>query len=323
MKRSALVVLGLALLATGCGRGNEDGRILASGHVEATEVRLSTKVGGTLEHLAVDEGTTVEAGQEIARIDTVDEVLTLESAKAELALAKAELSLRLAGTRREDILEAQAQLVKAEADLAGAARDLERMEGLLASGSGTTKARDDARTRRDVTAAAVQVSRERLRRLEAGFRAEEKAAARARVQAAEARIAQVEQQIEDAVILSPVGGVVTQRLSEEGELMAPGGGIVVVTDLANAWLNAFIPAPDLGRIRLGQEAEVTTDDGQTRKGRLSFIATRAEFTPKNVQTRDERIRLVFRIKVALDNADGLFKPGMPAEARLEPTVPAR
>jgi HlyD family secretion protein len=323
MKRSALVVLGLALLATGCGRGNEDGRILASGHVEATEVRLSTKVGGTLEHLAVDEGTTVEAGQEIARIDTVDEVLTLESAKAELALAKAELSLRLAGTRREDILEAQALLVKAEADLAGAARDLERMEGLLASGSGTTKARDDARTRRDVTAAAVQVSRERLRRLEAGFRAEEKAAARARVQAAEARIAQVEQQIEDAVILSPVGGVVTQRLSEEGELMAPGGGIVVVTDLANAWLNAFIPAPDLGRIRLGQEAEVTTDDGQTRKGRLSFIATRAEFTPKNVQTRDERIRLVFRIKVALDNADGLFKPGMPAEARLEPTVPAR
>jgi HlyD family secretion protein len=323
MKRSAVVVLGLALLATGCGRGNEDGRILASGHVEATEVRLSTKVGGTLEHLAVDEGTSVEAGQEIARIDTVDEVLALESAKADLALAKAELSLRLAGAREEDILEAKAQLVKAEADLSGAARDLERMEGLLASGSGTTKARDDARTRRDVTAAAVQVSRERLRRLEAGFRAEEKAAARARVQAAEARIAQVEQQIEDAVILSPVGGVVTQRLSEEGELMAPGGGIVVVTDLANAWLNAFIPAPDLGRIRLGQEAEVTTDDGQTRKGRLSFIATRAEFTPKNVQTRDERIRLVFRIKVALDNADGLFKPGMPAEARLEPTVPAR
>jgi HlyD family secretion protein len=323
MKRSAVVVLGLALLATGCGRGNEDGRILASGHVEATEVRLSTKVGGTLEHLAVDEGTSVEAGQEIARIDTVDEVLALESAKADLALAKAELSLRLAGAREEDILEAKAQLVKAEADLSGAARDLERMEGLLASGSGTTKSRDDAHTRRDVAAAAVQVSHERLRRLEAGFRAEEIAASRARVQAAEARIAQVEQQIADAVILSPVGGVVTQRLSEQGELLAPGGGIVVVTDLANAWLNAFIPAPELGRIRLGQDAEVMTDDGQTRKGRLSFIATRAEFTPKNVQTRDERIRLVFRIKVALDNADGLFKPGMPAEARLEPAGSAR
>jgi HlyD family secretion protein len=143
------------------------------------------------------------------------------------------------------------------------------------------------------------------------------------VRAAEARIAQVEQQIEDAVIVSPVDGVVTQRLSEQGELMSPGTGIVVVTDLAHAWLNAFIPAPDLGRIRLGQEAEVMTDDGQTRKGRLSFIATRAEFTPKNVQTRDERIRLVFRIKVSLDNGDGLFKPGMPAEARLKPAEPAR
>jgi HlyD family secretion protein len=323
MKRSAVVVLVLTLLATACSRGSEDGRILASGHVEATEVLLSTKVGGTLEQLAVDEGTGVEAGQEIARIDTVDEVLALESAKADRALAQAELSLRLAGARKEDILEAKAQLARAEADLAGAARDLERMEGLLSAGSGTTKSRDDARTRRDVAAAAVQVSRERLRRLEAGFRAEEIAAAQARVQAADARIAQVEQQIEDAVILSPVKGVVTQRISEQGELLAPGAGIVVVSDLASAWLNAYIPEPDLGRIRLGQEAEVVTDDGQTRTGRISFIASRAEFTPKNVQTRDERVKLVFRIKVALDNEDGLFKPGMPAEARLQPAGPAQ
>ena len=74
--------------------------------------------------------------------------------------------------------------------------------------------------------------------------------------------------------------------------------------------------PDLARLRLGQEAEVTTDDGQARKGRVSFVASRAEFTPKNVQTRDERVKLVYRIKVALENADGLFKPGMPATARL-------
>ena len=322
MKRSAALVLATAVLAA-CGGDSDDGRIFASGHVEATEVLISTRVAGTLEHLGVDEGTSVEVDQEIARVDTVDERLALESAQADLALAQAELNLRLAGAREEDILEAKAGLVKAEADLAGAARDLERMDGLLAAGSGTTKSRDDARTRHDVAAAAVQASRERLRRLEAGSRPEEIAAARARVQAAEARIAQVAQQIEDAVILSPVTGVVTRRLSEQGELLAPGTGIVVVTDLAGAWLNAFIPAPDLGRIRLGQEAAVLTDDGQTRTGRVSFIATQAEFTPKNVQTRDERIRLVFRIKVALDNADGLFKPGMPAEARLVPTETAR
>jgi HlyD family secretion protein len=322
MKRSA-GILGTALLVASCGGGSEDGKIRASGHVEATEVVVSTKVGGTLEHLGVDEGSLVEAGQEIARIDTVDILLALESAKAERALAQAELSLRLAGTRKEDILEAKAQLARAEADLAGAERDLERMEGLLSAGSGTTKARDDARTRRDVAAASVDAARERLRRMEAGFRDEEKDAARARHQAAEAGIARLEQQLEDAVIRSPLAGVVTQKLAEQGELMAPGAGLVVVTDLASAWLNAYLPEPDLGRIRLGQDAEVVTDDGQTRAGRISFVASRAEFTPKNAQTRDERVKLVFRIKIALDNEDGLFKPGMPAEARLEPVGPAR
>ena len=323
MKRLTMIVLATALFATACGQGDDDGAIVASGHVEATEVLISARVSGTLERLTVDEGTFVEAGQEMARIDTVDELLALESAKADRALAQAELSLRLAGAREEDVLEAKAQVVRAEADLAGAEKDLERMEGLLSVGSGTTKARDDARTRRDVTAASAEAARERLRRLEAGFRAEEKAAARARVQAADARIAQLEQQVEDAAVKSPVDGVVTEKLSEQGELMARGTGIVVVTDLANAWLNAYIPAPDLGRIRLGQEAEVITDDGQTRLGRVSFIASRAEFTPKNVQTRDERVKLVFRIKIALDNQDGLFKPGMPAEARLQRVGPSQ
>jgi HlyD family secretion protein len=90
----------------------------------------------------------------------------------------------------------------------------------------------------------------------------------------------------------------------------------VVTDLADAWLTVYVTEPDLGRLRLGQHAEVRTDDGQTRGGTLSFIASQAEFTPKNVQTRDERVKLVYKVKVGLDNADGLFKPGMPAEARL-------
>jgi HlyD family secretion protein len=318
MKRWTGAVLGAALLAAGCGGGSENGRILASGHVEATEVLISTKVGGTLEHLAVDEGSPVAAGQEIARLDTVDTTLALESSRAERALAQAELRLRLAGAREEEIGEARAQLARAEADLAGAERDLERMQGLLSSGSGTTKARDDARTRRDVAAASVKAAHEHLRRLEAGFRDEEIDAARARYQAAEAGVARLEQQIADAVIRSPVDGVVTQKLAEQGELMSPGAGLVVVTDLASAWLNAYIPEPDLGRIRLGQDAEVVTDDGQTRTGRVSFIASRAEFTPKNVQTRDERVKLVFRIKIALDNEDGLFKPGMPAEAFLQP-----
>jgi HlyD family secretion protein len=192
------------------------------------------------------------------------------------------------------------------------------MEGLLASGSGTAKARDDARARRDAAAASVQAARERLRRLKAGSRVEEIDAARARVAGADARIAQLEQQLRDAVIASPVDGVVTEKLAEKGELAAPGTAVAVVSDLARPWLTVYVPEPDLGRLRVGQEAEVRTDDGQVRKGRIAAVASKAEFTPKNVQTRDERVKLVYKLKIGLPNEDGLFKAGMPAEARIVP-----
>jgi HlyD family secretion protein len=327
MRRTAIAVASAAavalVLAAACRRGSGPGLIVASGHVEATEVIVSTKVPGIIESLSVDEGSVVTAGQELARIDTTDTRIALDAARAERAQADAELRLRLAGSRVEDVREARAQVVRAQADLEGAQKDLGRMEGLLASGSGTTKARDDARTRRDVAQAALDAARERLLRLEAGYRPEEKDAARARLQAADAGIEQLEQQLKDAVIVSPLAGVVTEKLSDRGELAARGTGIVVVTDLPNAWLNAYVSEPDLARLRLGQEAEVVTDDGQSRMGRVSFVASRAEFTPKNVQTRDERVKLVYRIKVALENADGLFKPGMPATARLTPVAAGR
>ena len=320
MKARAFAVL-VSLLsasaaASGCRKAADPNEIVAAGHVEATEVRISTKVAGTLLRLNVDEGAAVASGQELARVDTTDTELELETARADRAQAEAELQLRRAGSREEDVREAEAQVTRAQADLAGAARDLERMERLLASGSGTTQARDDARTRHDVARASLDAARERLKRLKAGYRREEIDAAAARVQGADARIGQLEQQLKDAVIASPSTGVVTEKLAEQGELLARGTGLVVVTDLANAWLNVYVSETDLGRIRLDQEASVVTDDGQTRRGRVSFVASQAEFTPKNVQTRDERVKLVYKVKVALENRDGLFKPGMPAEARL-------
>jgi HlyD family secretion protein len=294
--------------------------IVVSGHVEATEVRVATKVGGTLEAIAFDEGARVTKGQELARIDTVDLRLALDAARAEEQQARAELRLLLAGSREEDIKEAEAQVERAQADLDGAERELERMEGLLASGSGTTKSRDDAVTRRDTARAALAAARERHRKLLAGSRPEEIDSARARVAAAEARIAQLEQQVHDATLVSPVDGVVTEKLVEAGELLSAGGGVAVVTDLAGAWLNVYVGEPNLGRIRIGQSVEVRTDDGQVRKGEISFVSSEAEFTPKNVQTQDERVKLVFRVKIRLFNEDHLFKPGMPAEARIEPVI---
>jgi len=110
--------------------------------------------------------------------------------------------------------------------------------------------------------------------------------------------------------------VLSERLAEPGELVAPGTGLAVLIELDRPWLTVYVAEPELGRIRLGQPVEVVTDGGESRQGRLSYISSKAEFTPKNVQTRDERVKLVYRVEVELDNEDGLFKPGMPAEARL-------
>jgi HlyD family secretion protein len=305
----------VAAAAAGCGERGDPSRIVASRHIEATDVRISAKVGGKILRLAVREGDKVAMGQGLAEIDTVDIRLALEEAIAGKARAEAELALRLAGAREEEIAEAEAEVARAAAELAGAQKDLDRMQGLLDRGSGTEKARDDAFTRRQVAAKALDATHERLRRLRAGSRKEEIDAARARLAAADARIGQLRQQIEDARVVSPLSGIVTEKVAEEGELVGAGQVLLVVTDLSNPWLTVYIGEPDLGRIRIGQEAGVVTDAGQERTGKITFVSTTAEFTPKNVQTRDERVKLVFKVKVGLENSDGLFKPGMPAEAR--------
>ena len=168
-----------------------------------------------------------------------------------------------------------------------------------------------------MTAARLDAMREALTRLRAGSRVEEKDGARARLAAAEARIAQLDQQMKDAVIMSPISGLVTEKIAERGELLQSGAPLNEITNLGDAWLNVYVPEADLGRIRIGQDAEVTTDGGQKRAGKVSFVAQQAEFTPKNAQTKDERVKLVYKVKIALDNADGVFKPGMPAEAGLK------
>ncbi len=310
------IALGLLLAASNCGVRRDPSLIVASGHVEVTDVRLASKVPGILEWFPIQEGDHLARGQEIARIDTIDTRLVLRQARADCDQAAADLRLRIAGARPEDIAELEAEIASVRADLEGAQTDLDRAQALLDKGSGTTKARDDARTRRDVLAARRAGMQEALHRMKAGSRAEEIDAARARLASAQARLAMYEQQIRDASIRSPLAGIVTEKMVEQGELLAAGRELCVVTDIDDAWLTVYIAESDLARIRIGQEAEVWTDDGQTRKGKVTYVASEAEFTPKNVQTRDERVKLVFKVKIGLSNADGLFKPGMPAEARL-------
>lgn len=304
-----------ALVATGCSKPTDDGMILASGHIEATDVRLAAKVGGRLLEAPLEEGERVAAGELVARFETVDAEHKLAQARANVEAADAQLRLLLAGSRAEDLRRAEDQLAQARAELDAARRDFERLSGLAERGSATEKSRDDAATRQEVAERAVAAARAQLDKLVAGPRRQEIEAARAGRASAEAMVAAVEQQIADATVYAPVGGVITRRVAEPGEVLPPGSAVAVLTDIDRPWLTVWIDEPNLSRVNLGQTATVTVDGSDQRfDGTVSFISPVAEFTPKNVQTPDERAKLVFRVKIALDNPDGVFKPGMPADA---------
>src|SRR5512140_1507204 len=244
-----LLIAGLVVAGfVACARGPKNAPIVASGHVEATEVRVASEVGGKLDQVLVREGDRVAAGRLIAVIDTTELHLGVLAARAERNMAAAQLDLLQNGARPEDVAAARARLESAQADLAGAQRDLDRMEELLKTGAASAKARDDAKTKRDMAAAAVKAAREQLKSLEAGSRVEDIAAARARLQSADARLARIEHDLENATIESPTAGFVSEKLVEPGEIVAPGTPVAVITNLGDAWLTAYIAETDLGRI---------------------------------------------------------------------------
>ena len=326
----AAITLAGASAGSACHRNGTEGPPRASGYVEATEVRVAPEVGGRVVEVAVAEGDRVEAGALIARLDTSDTEIARRRVQAERDQATAQLRLLQAGARAEDIRQARAQadsaqadVQAAEAELQSAEADLQRFEALLASNSGSRKQRDDAATRRKVAASRVNAARERTRaageglaRLRAGARPEEIVGASARVAAVDAQIAALDKAIADAVLKAPVSGVVTAKLVDAGEMIAPRTPIVVVTDLDAAWANVYVDEPVVPRLRLGQKATLVTDAGQRLDGTITFISPKAEFTPRNVQTAAERSKLVYRIKVSVDNHAGVLKSGMPIEAEL-------
>jgi len=301
-----------------------------SGQVEATEVQVAPEVGGRILDLPVVEGNRAAKGEVMARLDTRDVDLALQRARADRAAADAQLRLLEAGSRPEDIRQAEAQAVAAasevtaaQSDLDSAEKDFQRFDQLLKNGSGSGKQRDDAATRRDVAKdrvasarARADAAREGAARLRAGARREEVDAARARIAAVDAQIASLEKNKTDATVLAPIDGIVTERLLDPGEMAAARAPIVVLTDLDHAWAEVFVDEPHVPRLKLGQPATVFTDAGHSIPGTVSFISSKAEFTPRNVQTAEDRSKLVYRVKIAVDNRQGILKQGMPVEAEI-------
>lgn len=329
MKR--LLLLLLAGAAATCAESPRPNSLRVSGHVEATEIRLAPDAGGRILTLDLAEGDRIEAGDHVLTLDRRDIDLALQRARAEQAQADAQLRLVLAGARPEDIRQAESHVTAAAADvsamraeLAAAEQDLERFETLLAANSGSRKQRDDAVTRREVARQRVtaaesreQAARDALARLQAGARREEIDGARARLAAATAQIASLEKNLADTTFTAPVGGIVTEKLVEPGEVIAPRTPVAVIVDLDHAWADVFVPEPAVPRLRLTQAAQVFTDAGGSPiNGTITYISPRAEFTPRNVQTAEERSKLVYRVRISVDNTAGVLKQGMPVEAEI-------
>lgn len=330
--KTLVVMVGLAMAGVGCGPKAVVNDRVASGYVEATDVRVAAKVAGRVVTVSVSEGQRVEAGQVLVTLATTDTDLAVGRAQADRAQATAQLRLLQAGSRAEDIWQAEAQVASAEADvkageadLASARSDEARFEQLLASKSGSQKQRDDAVTRRQLAEARLRGGQDRIRaaqamvaRLRSGARPEELEGARARIASVDAMLATLENDRKEAVIVAPAAGTVTSRLIEPGELATPRAPLIVIVDLDHAWANVYVSEPLVPSLKIDAPVTLRTDGGDQLTGRIAYVSPQAEFTPRNVQTANERAKLVYRVKVLVDNQKGVLKPGMSVTADFGP-----
>jgi HlyD family secretion protein len=386
MKKIVRVLLLLAIAAGGfyywySQKNGRTDRIDLSGNLELTQVDLSFKVPGRLVELNVREGDWVKKGQVIARLDAAQleqqkardqatvasaqsqlqqlrtsiefQKATLESEiatrHAELNQMQARLDELLAGSRQQEIQQAQAAVNEARALVDIAQRDWQRAETLFKNEDISASQHDQARTAVETRTAQLKQAEERLALVQEGPRKEEVAAARAQVARAQAAVASAEAnrielrrkeeeisarqaevarnraqvgiteaQLNDTVIVAPIDGVVLVKPAEAGEVVAAGTTVVSLGDLDHPWLRGYVGETDLGRVKLGQKVKLSTDSypGKTYEGRVSFIASEAEFTPKQIQTKEERVKMVYRIKVEVDNSHHELKNNMPVDAEL-------
>ena len=324
----AALVAGLVLvliLTPGCSPGSSRSGpgIAVSGNIEVTDAELGFKLPGRVIAREVDEGEPTRADQVIARIEAADLEQEAGLRRAEVAAARAVLAELEAGTRPEEIARAEASLALAEAEAHRAELDYARQKSLAEQSVITARDLEFADTARRTSAARVREAKEQLTLLRNGPRREELDQARARLRQAEEALGLAETRLSYTTLKAPFDGLVLAKHVEPGEYVAAGTPVVTVGDLAHPWLRGYISETDLGRVKCGQPAEVTTDTypGKVYPGRVSFIASQAEFTPKNVQTPRERVKLVYRVKIDLENPQAELKPGMPADARILTDTP--
>lgn len=293
--------------------------LLASGTVEATDAQLGFQVPGRLVEIGVREGDRVQAGQVLARLDPAESQARSAQAAAQVEAAQAQLLELQRGARREEVAQAEAALAAARDRQANAESDYQRNKILFEGGAVSRETLDNARLALDVARSQRTQASEQLQLIQKGPRQERVEAARAQVSQAEAALKAVEVNLDNLTLEAPFGGFVTVRNREPGEIVQAGSPVLTLMNPADRWVRIYVQEDRIGAVHLGDRAAISSDTfpGKTYPGEVAFIASEAEFTPKNVQTTEERIKLVYAVKVrVLGDPQNELKPGLPADVRL-------
>jgi HlyD family secretion protein len=290
-----------------------------SGNLEAHESLVSFKVMGRIIDLPVDEGMTMKAGDLLARLDSADYRRQVGIDNATTLVRQKQLALGLAGSRVQDIEAGRQAVIDAQAALEQQKKDFARYEALYEKDEISGQTRDDAAIAVIRAQATLKRAQEMYNELLEGTRKEELSVDRSMVREAQQDLDMARIRLGYTVLRAPFTGVVLVREAELGEVVSPGTPIITLADLNRIWLRVYLPETDLGKVYWGQKVDVRTDTypGKVYHGQVSVIASDAEFTPKSVQTEQERVTLVYRIKIDVENPNYELKPGMPADAYIK------
>jgi HlyD family secretion protein len=315
---SAIIILILALLISSCGNKKDANMITASGTVESVDVTVSSKLSGQIKQITIKEGDKVKKGDLLVELDHDLLDIQLRQAEARVEQANAQLKLLLSGARKEDIEASEQSLKQAKINLDLAKEDKERFTNLYDTRTITKKQYDDAVARYDLSLAQYNAAKENLNKIKSIIRPEEIESAKANIKSLIASVDLLKKNIEDAKVYAPVDGFVSKKFVEAGELVSPQSSLMKISDLQTVDLVIYLTEVEMAKVKLGQNADIKIDAfrDKTYKGEIIYISPEAEFTPKNIQTQDERTKLVFAVKIRIPNQQFELKPGMPADASL-------
>ncbi len=287
----------------------------ATGTIEATTVDITAKAAGTIKALSFQEGDMVKKDQLLGELIRNDLAAQRERDALAVAAAQAKLDDLVSGARSQEIKQAAANLNIAQINLDQANLDLDRVQQLFQAGAASQQELDQAQANADLKKNQLEAAQAALSLIQEGTRPAQINAAAAEVERTKAVLKATETLLDDLKISSPIEGTVLNRNYEPGEYVSMGANLATIADLNRLWLTVYIPTDDLPSVQLGEKVHITVSGGSSEyTGTVAHIASKGEFTPKTIQTKQERTNVVFAVKITIDeNQDSALKPGMPAD----------